>query len=364
MKKIIIRILILLAVLLVGVVYYVNNQMGSLSSHDVRKEKYSKLDYYSSEKDEFISPKKLHHYPEQTTGGDPGFMRFLKTSDYAPKEALPKKIISKSDFSETPDKFAVYWLGHCSIILELDEKRILIDPVFENAGPLPGITPRYDVSPLERTELPQVDLVIITHDHYDHLETATIKFLADKEVKFIVPLGVGDRLENWGVSKEKITELAWNEEITHSTIKITACPGIHYSGRGKSDRNKTLWAGYVIKGQDKNIFCSGDTGYGKHLKQIGEQYGPFDMAFVEIDGWNKGWPQTHLFPDEAIKLCQDVGTNLLFPIHWGTFDLALHPWNESIQMVSDKAKENDIEMVTPILGEKVIPGITPVSKWW
>jgi L-ascorbate metabolism protein UlaG (beta-lactamase superfamily) len=356
--------LTILLVVLGGIAYYVNEQIGNIDSLEDRKEKYARFAYYCSETDEFISPEKLVYFPEQTTGGDPGFARFFKTSPYAPEFPLPKHKISKSDFSEIPSKFAAYWFGHSTIIIELDGKRILFDPVFKNAGPFPGIVRRYDKSPLKREELPEIDIVIITHDHYDHLEAATIKFLSAKDIEFIVPLGVGTRLEGWGVPKDNITELGWNQGKTYGSLKITACPAIHYSGRSNTDRNKTLWATFVIKGADKNLYISGDTGYGEHLKDIGKKYGPFDLAFVEIDGWNKGWPLTHLFPDQVIELCKDIDTKLLFPIHWGTFDLALHPWNESIQMVANMSAENDIELVTPILGEKVIPGVSPTYNWW
>lgn len=362
--KISIGVIALLLLVMGGMVYIMTNQFGKMDALENRHAKFSELTYYSTESNEFISPEKLISNPEQTTGGDPGFARFFKTSPNAPQFPLPKQIITKNDFSETPSEYAVYWLGHSTVILELDGKRILFDPVFENAGPLPIITRRYDESPLKREELPEIDIVIITHDHYDHLETATIKFLADREIEFIVPLGVGARLEGWGVPNDHITELGWEQHKTIGPIKITALPAIHYSGRSHNDRNQTLWASFAIKGAKKNIFNSGDTGYGQHLKEIGQKYGPFDMAFVEIDGWNKGWPLTHLFPDEAIQLCQDIGTKLLFPTHWAAFDLALHPWNESIQMVANEAAENDIQLVTPIMGEKIIPGVDTTINWW
>lgn len=367
MKKIYKVVLWTLAILLMvmgGIAYYVNKQIGNIGSLEDRKAIFSGFTYYSSETDEFISPEKLIYHPEQTTGGDPGLARFFKTSPYAPGFSLPKHMISKIDFSETPSNFAAWWLGHSTIIIELDGKRILIDPVFENAGPFPGIVRRYDESPLKRKELPEIDIVIITHDHYDHLETPTIRFLASKNTEFVVPLGVGARLEGWGVPKSNITELGWDQDKTHGSLKITALPAIHYSGRSHKDRNKTLWVSYAIKGADKNLFISGDTGYGRHLKDIGEKHGPFDLAFVEIDGWNKGWPLTHLFPDQVFQLCRDIDTKLLFPIHWGTFDLALHPWDKSIQMIADMAADNDIELVTPIMGEKVIPGVSPANNWW
>lgn len=343
---------------------FINNQIGNLNSIDERQGAYSKHSYYSPGKDEFVSPKEIVYYPEQVTGGNSGFWRFFKKSPNAPAFELPKQVLTKSDFPEVPSTYAAYWLGHSTGIIELDGNRILIDPVFENAGPLPMIARRMSLSPLKREELPAIDIVIITHDHYDHLEAETIKFLADNNIQFIAPLAVGARLQGWGVPKNKITELGWYQSVTHKSLRITACPTVHYSGRSYNDRNKTLWASYVIKGEKKNLYWSGDTGYGDHFKEIGSKYGPFDLAFMEIDAWNKGWPNTHLFPEQVIQACGDINTKLLFPIHFSTFDLALHPWDESIKMVADLASQNNIRMETPIMGEKVIPGITPTSKWW
>lgn len=366
MKRKYILSILVIAVLLVtvGTVWYIKNQIGKLDPYEVREREYSELSYYSPVKDEFISPKEMVSYPEQTTGGDPGFWRFFKTSPNAPDFELPKRVLTKRDFPEVPSSYAAYWLGHSTVVIELDGYRILIDPVFGNAGPLPFIAQRMSPSPMQREELPKVDIILITHDHYDHLESETIKFLADRNVRFIVPLGIGTRLMGWGVPEEKITELGWDQSTIHELLNITAAPTVHYSGRSYNDKNKTLWISYIIKGEKKNIYWSGDTGYGEHFKEIGRKYGPFDLAFMEIDAWNKGWPNTHLFPDQVIKASRDVGAELLFPIHFSTFDLALHPWDRSINVVADMASQNNIEIVTPIMGEKVIPGITPTTKWW
>lgn len=355
---------IAILLLLGGIASYLNSQIGRMDSVDVRKGKYSNHSYYSPVKDEFISPQEIISNPEQTTGGDPGFWRFFGTSPNAPEFELPKHELTRSDFPEEPAAYAAYWLGHSSAIIELDGYRILIDPVFENAGPLPVIAERMSVSPLQREELPEIDVVLITHDHYDHLETETIKFLADQDIQFIAPLAVGARLQGWGVPKNKITELGWHETANHGSLRITAAPTVHYSGRSYNDKNKTLWASYVIKGENKNLYWSGDTGYGEHFKEIGRKYGPFDVAFIEIDAWNKGWPNTHLFPEQVIQAHRALDAGLLFPIHFSTFDLALHSWDESIEIVADLASKNNIEIVTPVMGEKVIPGITPTPRWW
>lgn len=355
-------IIFLLAIIIVG--GYILLNMGSLDSDKIRTLKYSDRSYYSSREGLFVSPEKLAFFPERTTGGSSGFGRFFKKSPNAPAGELPKVTLTKNDFVSEPAMYALYWLGHSSVILELDGARMLIDPVLENAAPFPGIVQRYSASPIERKELPNVDAVLITHDHYDHLEMATIRTLKDQNTRFICPLGVSARLEGWGVPSERITEVGWGDTIKIASIQIISTSGIHYSGRSKTDRDKTLWTGYAIKGMRKNIYWSGDSGYGKHFKQIGEQYGPFDLACVEIDGWNAGWPNTHLFPNEVISVCNDVNAKNLLPIHWGVFDLALHPWNESIKRVAELASANSINLVTPLMGERIVPGQTRTHIWW
>jgi L-ascorbate metabolism protein UlaG (beta-lactamase superfamily) len=355
---------ILLLVLIAGIAWRVNDQIGSRYSHEESITRFKNIPYYDSTLNEFVSPERIISAKEKTTGGNPGFFRFFKKSPYAPEAELPKVKLAKSDFSKTPMDLAVYWFGHSTALMELDGHRILIDPVFDNAGPLPGITKRFGDAPLTREDLPPIDVLLITHDHYDHLETKTIKYFAGMQTRFVVPLGVGARLKGWGVPANRITELAWHQSFNYESIKITACPGVHYSGRSNKDRNKTLWASYVLKGKESNLFWSGDTGYSDHFKQIGDQYGPFDVAFLEIDAWNNGWPNTHLFPEQVIKVVSDVKASSLFPIHLATFDLALHPWNESIQAVSDLAEKSNVNIITPIMGQKIIPGVTKTGKWW
>lgn len=355
-------IVLLLTILVAG--GYILWNMGKLDTEKERMKKFSDRLYYSLQNDVFISPEELEFYPERTTGGSAGFRRFFKKSPNAPVGKLPKVILKKTDFPVEPAAYALYWLGHSSAILELDGVRILIDPVLANAAPFSGIVPRYTASPIKREELPEMDAVLITHDHYDHLEMATIRSLKDDKAIFVCPLGVGARLLGWGIPERRIIELGWTETAELGPLRITSTPGIHYSGRSKTDRNKTLWSGYVIKGTQKNIFWSGDSGYGEHFKQIGKQYGPFDLACVEIDGWNAGWPNTHLFPEEVISVCKDINAKKLLPVHWGVFDLALHPWNESIEKVAALATADSIELVSPIMGERIVPDEISTSIWW
>ncbi len=289
------------------------------------------------------------------------FLRFLMRSKFAPAYHLPQEPLDRDSFPKTPSQFSFYWLGHSTVILELDGKRILFDPVFDNAAPLPFFVPRYDDTPLARKNLPPIDLVIITHNHYDHLERKTVQAL--KESQFVVPLGVGTALRGWGIDPTHITELGWGEVAEGDGLTITAETASHFSGRQFSDRNKTLWNSYVIQSHDKKIFWAGDTGYSSHFAAIGEKYGPFDLAVIEIDGWNTGWKNTHLFPEQVVQVMTDLKTVNLLPIHWGVFDLALHPWHESIDMLYEAAKGYPIHIIAPIMGMRTDLD-SETKPWW
>ncbi|MDR2882023.1 MAG: MBL fold metallo-hydrolase [Azoarcus sp.] len=324
---------------------------------------YETLPYFVDGK--FRGQNDTPYYPDRVSGGKASWFRFLMASPYAPKAFLPTVKPGKDAFAGKPEELALVWLGHSSLIIELEGKRFLVDPVFGNAAPVPFAVPRYGPPPLKRKELPVPDYVLITHDHYDHLEYATIRHFRDKETIFIVPLGVGPHLVKWGVPPGKIRELGWGDEFSENGISIVAERSVHFSGRTWSTRNSSLWASYALKGKQKRVFISGDTGYGEHFREIGAKHGPFDVAFFEIDGWNPGWPHTHLFPAEVIRAYHDVRAASLVPVHWGSFDLALHPWDESIRMIAALADEDgNVRLLTPLMGQKLIPGLTPVSRWW
>lgn len=207
-------------------------------------------------------------------------------------------------------------------------------------------------------------MVLITHDHYDHLEAATMRELAQKAKRFIVPLGVGARLQSWGVPKEKITELGWGEAIQVGAVKLTAETAIHYSSRWFNDRDKTLWASYVLQSPQYQIFWSGDSGYGKHFAEIGEKYQFFDFAFIEIDAANPGWPNTHMFAEQAVQTAKDLKANTFIPIHWGVFDLGGMPWDYSIKRVTQSSQQQQVTLHTPKIGEKYQPEHYQFEAWW
>lgn len=351
-----ITIVILLVIVFCG---YVFNEIGQSPSQEELK-KYESLPYFKD--GSFQSPQKLVYDFDNVRNGPAGWLRFIKRSPFAPKQELPMKKLTRADFSQNADDFALYWLGHSSVLLELDGKRILFDPVFGNAAPLPFMVPRYNKAPVKVSDLPKIDIVIISHNHYDHLERKTVQSL--KNSHFIVPLGVGAALRGWGIKHENITELGWGDKYSNQGINIIAETAVHYSSRGFGDRNKTLWNSYILQSGAVNLYWSGDSGYGKHFYDIGKKYGPFDLVALEIDGWNTGWPNTHMFPKEVIKAAQELNTKQLLPLHWAVFDLALHPWHESIDMILEETKNTPIKVLTPLMGQKINPFDTKTQKWW
>ena len=350
--------LLALAAAICGFVYLQSIFGDTPSKQDVAT--YQQLPYF--ENGQFKSPEPITYHFDKVQGGTLSVFKFLKKSPYAPRFELPKIELTRDSFPKMPDNFALYWLGHSSAIMDLNGKRFIFDPVFDNAGPLPFIVPRYGKAPIARDDLPPIDYVVLTHNHYDHMEKKTLQAL--KNARFIVPLGLKAALKGWGIAPQNITEIGWDETFEDNGLSITGLAGKHYSVRSFLDRNKTLWNSYAIKSDGRNIFWGGDTGYGKHFKHIGQIYGPFDFAALEVDAWNPGWPDIHLFPREVIKAARDLKTTLVLPIHWGVFDLALHPWHESVDLVIKEAQGTPIQIMTPVMGEKIVPRETPTQKWW
>ena len=321
--------------------------------------RFEHLPYYRD--GQFHARKDLPYYPEKATG-EGGFIRYR---GYIPQGLLPMDDLNRQSFGQAED-FAYYWLGHSSAIMELAGQRVLIDPVFGNAAPLdiPYLVPRIQHAPIKLKELPDLDVVLITHDHYDHLEVSTIRYLADKAKHFVTPLGVGARLQSWGVPADKITELGWGDTTEINGVRYTAEETLHYSSRWRDDRNKTLWAAFVLEGAGKRLYWSGDSGYSEHFADAGKKYGGFDVAFMEIDAANPGWPSTHLFPEQAVQGAIDLKAARMVPMHWGVFSLGRNPWDENIKRADAEAERKGLPMDAPKMGEKYQPQGYRTQKWW
>ncbi|MEP1782006.1 MBL fold metallo-hydrolase [Reichenbachiella sp.] len=286
------------------------------------------------------------------------------------KQVLTTRFDKQSWVQRNEEEILLAWFGHSSALIKMDGKTILADPVFgERASMFSFMGPKkFDYSNyMDVDQLPEVDLVIISHDHYDHLDYPTILALKDHVSLFYVPLGVASHLEKWGIPAEHIKTFDWWESQNLSEdLKLTFAPTQHFSGRGLNDKFSTLWGSWVIEGSVQKMYFSGDSGYFPGFKEIGEKFGPFDFALVECGAYNaEDWGDIHMLPEKSVQAALDVKAKIAMPIHWGKFDLALHPWKEPVQRFLKAAKINGLQTHTPVVGDILsIPAETGNSNWW
>ena len=293
-----------------------------------------------------------------------------KTTHRAPKSPVPKVSRSSEGFRELPASgLRVTWLGHSSVLVEIDDYRVLTDPVWsERASPFTFAGPkRFFAPPLPIDQLPDLDVVVISHDHFDHLDKQTIIALKDRVPLFAVPLGVGAHLESWGVDPAKIAEADWWGDIKVGELILTATPARHFSGRSLTSvyQDKTLWSGWSIAGPKHRVYYSGDTAMFPGFTEIGQRLGPFDLTMIEVGAYNAMWPDVHIGPEQAIEAHRMVRGKRMLPVHWGTFDLADHNWTEPAERVIAAAEKADVEVVIPKPGQSFEPDLSPkIARWW
>ncbi|MFT5953875.1 MAG: L-ascorbate metabolism protein UlaG (beta-lactamase superfamily) [Cyclobacteriaceae bacterium] len=287
-----------------------------------------------------------------------------------PEEPLPVLKTQLEDVLDVPDSVTrVVWFGHSAFLVQIGGKNILLDPMFgDTPAPLSFLGGKRfsDGLPIEIEELPQIDLLILSHDHYDHLDYLSILKLKSKIKQYYVPLGVGGHFLRWGVPEEDVIEMDWWQTIVIDDLQLTCTPSRHFSGRSLTDRNSTLWSSWVIKSSFKSIYFSGDGGYGPHFKEIGDRLGPFDFAMMECGQYDERWGQIHMMPEETAVAAKELGAETFMPIHWGSFVLALHSWNDPVLRVSAKALEIDQPILVPRIGELIdLYQIDDISSdWW
>ncbi len=286
-----------------------------------------------------------------------------------PELPLPSQIPAYMNGGLKNGSMHITWFGHSTFLIQMDGKNILLDPMLgdkPSPKPMPGPIRYKKQLDFSIEKLPKLDAVLISHDHYDHLDYETIQKINQKVIAYYMPLGVGAHLKEWGVEVEKIHELNWWDEIKIEHMTFACTPARHFSGRGLFDRFTTLWCSWVIQGANDKIFYSGDSGYGPHFKEIGDKYGSFDLALMECGQYDERWSNIHMMPEETAQATVDVKAKLMMPMHWASFSLALHSWTDPIERVLAASKELNLNVTTPQIGETFILNNSekPVTKWW
>ncbi|MDK2595520.1 MBL fold metallo-hydrolase [Pseudoalteromonas obscura] len=298
------------------------------------------------------------------------FWRYISETKQSPVPSKPLPMVQQStsmltQLSDT--QIHMIKLGHSSVLLKVYGKYWLLDPVFsKRASPFSFAGPeRFQDTPISLEDLPPIERILISHNHYDHLDKDSVLALIDKTKEIFVPLGVEGDLKQWGVDDTKIKAFDWWQEHTDNNSLVSFVPTQHFSGRGLGDSNKTLWGSWVIKAGDQSIYFSGDSGYFDGFKEIGRRYGPFNYTFIETGAYDKDWADIHMTPEQSVQAHLDLNGEVMFPIHNGTFDLAFHSWYDPLERVSKAAEHEQVTINTPIVGEVITAG-TPHNNafWW
>lgn len=292
----------------------------------------------------------------------------VDSSNFRPSMPIPTVKPDWTKFNDTRQNSQFIWLGHSSIMMKLGKQTLIIDPVFGNSvSPVPIMMTRFSPPPIVRNDLPAVDVVFISHSHYDHLEKATTRYFAKTDSHYIVPLGMAVLLQKWGVLSERIHELDWWQSVTIGEVKYTAVPSRHDSSRGIGDKNKILWMGVMIEhvqhGKTERIYYSGDTSFGKHFAQIAERFGAVDIAFVENGQYDERWRDNHMLPFETAQVAKILNARYFVPVHWGAYAMALHAWDEPVKKSLPLVNDFGITPITPLQGQ-VFDRMTKTDNWW
>jgi L-ascorbate metabolism protein UlaG (beta-lactamase superfamily) len=304
--------------------------------------------------------------PIMTNNGN--IWNLIKLYYNKPKTEPSKPIPSiKTDLlSLDKSKFSITWFGHSSYLIKLEGRNILVDPVFsEYASPFDFGARAYKGTDIYKTEnMPEIDLLIITHDHYDHLDYKTVLALRSKVKKIVCSLGVGAHLRFWGYNSEIIDEMGWGDYLTMDSLQLICTPARHFSGRGFL-RGKTLWSSFVLQSPSTNIYIGGDSGYDYHFKEIGQKYGPFDLAILECGQYGYYWANIHMLPEEVAIATTDLQAKALLPVHYAKFTLSVHPWNEPIIRLKNASVDKKYTLHTPMIGQTIFPKENNIyTEWW
>lgn len=359
----------IISLLTLGITLFINlsPEFGG-SINQLQKMRYEKSENYNNGK--FVNEEKVNLDMSLTEMGKSIIKYINPPKNTSPNKEIAVEKLDSLKIATYKGKTRLIWFGHSTFLMQTNTKNILIDPMF-------GITPaphptlgskRFSTElPIEIEQLPNIDAVLISHDHYDHLDYGSIQLLKNKVGIFYTPLGVGTHLMAWGIEEKRIIELDWWQEQEFEGLKFACTPAQHFSGRGLTNRSSTLWCSWVIQSETESIFFSGDSGYGPHFKEIGNQYGPFDFAMLECGQYNEMWSEIHMFPEETVQAGIDVKAKKIMPIHWGAFKLAMHNWAEPVERIIKKANSENVNLIVPKIGEIILLDsntTTKTSNWW
>ncbi len=342
----------------------------------VRTEPFGSLSYGKRKERILQSPhyregrfQNLHHTPDLAEDASyySVLMEFFFRKKERPKPQVMLPSLKTSLRQLDPNEQVLVWMGHSSYFMQIDGKKILVDPVLSGAAsPISFTTKAFEGSDVYKVEdLPDIDYLFISHDHWDHLDFATIRLLRNKTTKVITGLGTGAHFERWGYSEEQIVELDWYEKrVLSEGIEVTALPARHFSGRGFK-RNQSLWVSFAFQMPSMKLYLGGDSGYDDHFAQIGAVYGPFDLAVLECGQYDNNWRYIHMLPNQIMPAARELKAKKLLPVHWSKFTLANHAWDESVTELLKSVQENDPKVLTPMIGQKLnLMSPTGLSHWW
>lgn len=320
---------------------------------------------------QFHDGKFINPMPTRMLSGTYGEMferQFFGKEQRVPPRPIPVAVRTGADYATPPASgLRATWIGHASVLVEIDGARVLTDPIWsDRASPSRLAGPRrFHPPPIALEALPHIDAVVISHDHFDHLDMATVRALAARGARFAVPLGIGAHLESWGIPLAQIDELDWGESAKVAGLTLTSTPARHYSGRNPLRGNRTLWTSWVIQGPVHRVYFSGDTGYSDGFARIGERYGPFILTLLKIGASDPSWQEIHMSPEEAVRAHVDLRGQVMLPVHWGTFNLAYHDWNQPPEAAVAAAAQRGVTLVVPRPGQLVEPSAPPpFDPWW
>ncbi|WP_084017842.1 MBL fold metallo-hydrolase [Moheibacter sediminis] len=365
LKRMFITIIVLVLAIVAGVYFYMQQPQFGKAPSGERLERIKKSKNYKDGafQNLNLTPSLAEGY---TMSGVLWDFLFTKYPNTSPLDSIPSVKVDWNNLK--PEDNILIWFGHSSYFIQLEGKKYLIDPVFSgNASPISGTTKAFPGSDICLTDdIPEIDYLLITHDHYDHLDYSTVKAIIPKVKKVVTGLGVGSHLEYWGYKPEIITELDWNESVNlYDSTTIYTVPARHFSGRTLK-RNNTLWLSFILETRNIKLFLGGDSGYDTHFKEIGEKHGPFDLVLLEDGQYDVKWKYIHLLPEEVVKAAKDLNAKRLMPVHNSKFKLGNHPWNEPMVRVTAEAQKKNMPLLTPMIGEPIHlnDSIYSYKEWW